>query len=177
MRKWLVAGGVIEGAALRDASDVDPSSLLMVRNVRPSGRADWTPPGGVIDSGEAAAEGLTREVFEETGLQVVSWGALLYEVLAEAPGLGWRLRVEVHRAEVVHGELSVGADPDGIVVGAEFVSADRCAEVIVSAPLWVREPLLDWLSRSGADLPEVAPTFHYLAEGDRHEALAVRRVG
>ena len=40
------------------------------------------------------------------------------------------LRVEVHRAVEVHGELLIGADPDGIVVGADskhVVGDARCA--------------------------------------------------
>ncbi len=57
----------------------------------------------MIDPGEVVLDGLTREVREETGLEVVTWDGPVYEIVAEAPGLGWRLRVEVHRAVEVRG--------------------------------------------------------------------------
>ena len=83
-----MAGAVIEG----------PEGLLMVRNRRRDGSHDWSTPGGVIDRGETVRAGLSREVYEETGLVVTDWEGPLYEVDALAPDLDWHLRVEVHRA-------------------------------------------------------------------------------
>ena len=62
--------------------------LLLVRNQRHGGHHDWTPPGGVIDPGESLVDGLTREVFEETGLEVEDWAGPTYriDVLAPRPG-------------------------------------------------------------------------------------------
>ena len=91
MRSWLVGGAVIEST----------QGLLLVQNRRRDGRLDWSPPGGVIDEGETLIEGLTREVAEETGLAVTSWSEPIYRIEALAPGLGWDLTVEVHRALVV----------------------------------------------------------------------------
>lgn|GEM_PF-97268 len=149
VREWLVAGALIARSAI-DGYNSAPDSpsqreLLLVCNRRRSGDTDWTPPGGVIDPGELLVDGLTREVREETGLEVVAWDGPAYTVLAEAPGLGWRLRVEVHLATEVTGTLLVGDDPDGIVVDAEFFGVERCAEILDSTHRWVREPLLDWL--------------------------------
>jgi 8-oxo-dGTP diphosphatase len=98
----------------------------------------------VIDAGESVVEGLTREVAEETGLIVSQWVGPVYEIQAEAPDLGWTLRVEVHVAAQVSGELAV-EDPDGIVIDARYVSAADCAKHLVDAHPWVREPLSDWL--------------------------------
>lgn len=173
MREWLVGGGVIEGDAL---SPADPAlsegrRLLLVRNLRRNGTADWTPPGGVVDPGEVLLAGLTREVTEETGLVVSQWDGPVYEIHAEAPGLGWRLRVEVHRAVQVAGALAVGADPDGIVVGAEWVRVDACEARLAEAHPWVREPLLEWI-----DSPwEGTRTFTYRVEGDHPDRLSVER--
>ena len=47
MRRWLVAGAVIEG----------PEGVLLVQNRRRDGRVDWSPPGGVVDPGEPGIEG------------------------------------------------------------------------------------------------------------------------
>src|SRR5579862_9492774 len=48
---------------------VKNDSLLLV-NHEISGRSFWAPPGGGIQFGETAAECLTREFKEETGLTI-----------------------------------------------------------------------------------------------------------
>jgi len=178
MRDWVVGGAVIEGGVLAPSHGVrqggecaSPTSVLLVENLRHNGSSDWTPPGGVIDAGEVIVEGLTREVREETGLEVVAWSGPLYEIIAEAPGLGWRLRVEVHRAERVEGELSIGSDPDGIVVGADWVGPGDCAQRLLGAHPWVREPLLEWMTERFAQ-PRV---FRYDVVGDRVADVSVTR--
>ena len=147
MRDWVVGGAVIERRALVGGGGApdEPDGVLLVENVRHNGTSDWTPPGGVIDPGEDLLVGLTREVREETGLEVLRWAGPLYEIQAEAPDLGWRLRVEVHQAAEVDGELSIGADPDGIVVAADWVGAASCADRLGTSHPWVREPLLEWM--------------------------------
>jgi 8-oxo-dGTP pyrophosphatase MutT (NUDIX family) len=104
VRDWLVGGALIE-------SD---DGLLLVRNRRRDGSHDWSTPGGVIEEGEDLLAGLAREVEEETGLVVTEWVGPVYEVRIVAPQMGWRLRVEAHRAIVQRR----AADPDGIVVDA-----------------------------------------------------------
>lgn len=146
--------------------------MLLVENRRRGGLVDWTPPGGVIDEGEDVVGGLTREVREETGLEVLSWGGPIYEIVADAPGLGWRLRVEVHRAVEVSGTVSVGDDPDGIVIDAAWVDLSSCEQRLVDAHPWVREPLLEWLEDREARLP----LFRYEILGERLADLAVSRL-
>lgn len=161
MRNWLVAGAVIEA----------PTGLLLVQNRRRDGRVDWTPPGGVVDDGESLIEGLTREVTEETGLVVGSWHGPLYEIEAEAPDLGWRLRVEVHRAIDFVGELLID-DPDGIVVDAAFATTDVCHGHLAHSPLWVREPLGAWLGERWTE----TRTFRYRVDGTDPRSLQVSAV-
>ena len=105
MRAWTVAGGLIE----------HDGRLLLVQNRRRDGSTDWTTPGGVVDPGEEILEALSREVREETGLSVTGWEGPLWQVEAEAPDMGWTLRVEVHRATGFEGAIALD-DPDGIVV-------------------------------------------------------------
>lgn len=171
MRDWVVGGAVIEASTLGAASVAD-DAVLLVENRRHDGRTDWTPPGGVIDPGEVVLDGLTREVFEETGLEVLGWDGPVYEIVAEAPGLGWRLRVEVHRAVEVRGSLRIGDDPDGIVVAADWVASEACGARLCDAHPWVREPLLEWMGdRRGA-----ARVFRYAVEGDRPAELSITRI-
>ena len=156
-----MGGALIEGA----------EGLLLVQNRRRDGRVDWSPPGGVIDEGESLIEGLAREVREETGLRVTAWEGPVYSIEAEAPGLGWTLRVEVHRATAYGGELVVD-DPDGIVVDARFVSAASCAGHLQGGHPWVREPLVEWLGERWAG----TRGFGYRVDGDDLAALSVRRL-
>jgi len=161
MREWLVAGAVIEG----------PDGLLLVQNRRRDGRLDWSPPGGVIDPGESVIAGLTREVAEETGLVVSSWLGPIYEIDAVAPDLGWRLRVEVHQAVEVCGEVVVD-DPDGIVVDACYVTATACAGHLAGAARWVREPFHAWLGERW----DGSRSFRYEVAGTDPRSLQVSDV-
>lgn len=162
MRTWLVGGAVIEG----------PDGLLLVQNRRRDGRLDWSPPGGVIDPGEELLDGLTREVREETGLEVSSWIGPTYEIEAVAPDLGWHLRVEVHRASVVTGDVTID-DPDGIVVDARYVPTAGCAPLLAGAARWVREPFGAWLDERW----ETSRRFEYRIDGTDPSDLRVTASG
>ena len=124
--------------------------LLLVQNERRHGARDWSTPGGVIDAGETLLEGLTREVQEETGLAVTGWAGPCYRVEVTAPELGFFLRVEAHRAVAFEGDLVID-DPDGIVIGAEFVDRGTARGLLVGAPRWVSEPLLECLDSGVED--------------------------
>jgi 8-oxo-dGTP diphosphatase len=161
MRNWTVAGGLLEG----------PDGLLLVRNRRRNGSLDWSPPGGVVDDGEALLEGLTREVAEETGLRVLGWQGPVYEIDAVAEGLGWRLRVEAYVATAYEGVLCPD-DPDGIVVDARFVPFDACSVQLEGAWLSVHEPLGAWLAERWSE----ARSYRYRVEGDRRSPLSFTRL-
>lgn len=163
MREWLVASGIVEG----------PEGLLLVQNRRRDGALDWSPPGGVIEvhDGESVVEGLTREVEEETGITVTAWDGPLYHVEAEAPDMGWHLRVEVHRAVAYAGELRVD-DPDGIVVDARFMPLDECSSWLASTWLPTHEPLLAWLSERWSD----GRSYRYRVDGAARASMTVTRL-
>ena len=165
MRDWVVGSAVI----------MDDSKLLLVCNRRRNGRHDWSPPGGVIEvhAGETLLDGLAREVEEETGLRVTEWEGPIYEVRAEAPDMGWRLRAEIHVAVAYTGELVVGDDPDGIVVDAGFVPVSDCAGRLEGCHPWVREPLTDWLGERWSS----SRPYGYRVEGVLPAEVVVTRLG
>ena len=160
MRDWLVGGALIESA----------DGLLLVRNKRRDGSHDWSTPGGVIEEGEDLLDGLAREVEEETGLVVTEWAGPLYEVRIIAPQMGWRLRVEAHRALAFSGDLALD-DPDGIVVDARFVAAHEHEEHLRGCTPWVREPLLEWLTERW----DVLRGFAYDVVGQDRASMTVTR--
>jgi 8-oxo-dGTP diphosphatase len=164
VREWLVAGALVEC----------PDGVLLVRNRRRGGWSDWSTPGGVIDDEDATLlSGLTREVEEETGLVVTSWEGPIYEVRAVAVDLGWSMRAEIHRAVEYEGQLRV-ADPDGIVVEAQFLPPGECAaRGAEDGARWVHEPLAEWLAERWG--PDDVRGYAYDVRGSSRESLDVRR--
>lgn len=52
--------------------EVDEQHIVMIRRAREPYRGTLDLPGGFIDRGETARDSLEREIFEETGLRIVS---------------------------------------------------------------------------------------------------------
>jgi 8-oxo-dGTP diphosphatase len=159
VRSWTVAGALIPCA----------DGLVLVANRRRDGSVEWTPPGGVVDPGETVLGALAREVAEETGLRVTSFGERAYTVRVDAPGLGWRMRVEAWHVTAVEGEVAI-ADPDGIVEHVRFADRTAVDELLISSPLWVSVPVLDWLGGGGA------ASFGFALHGTSRAAMQVERV-
>lgn len=109
---------------------------------------EWTPPGGVIDHGETLLDGLSREVFEETGLVVSRWSNRSYTVTVDAPDMGWQMVVEAWETDQVSGDIRI-ADPDGIVEEVRHSNGTDAVELLSASPPWVRTPVSAWL---GGDL-------------------------
>jgi ADP-ribose pyrophosphatase YjhB (NUDIX family) len=91
------------GAFVFDAED----RVLLVERSQPPSAGAWTVPGGKLEPGETLAQGVAREVREETGL-VVEVGALACVV--ESMGEGYHYVIIDYLARVIGGALAPGGD-------------------------------------------------------------------
>ncbi|MEM7143441.1 MAG: NUDIX hydrolase [Actinomycetota bacterium] len=161
MRRWKVAGGLI----------TQGTDTLLVANRRRDGRVDWSTPGGVVDEGETPLFALSREVQEETGLEVAEWSRMCWTTEVDFVDLEMHLAVEVHLAAAFDGSLVVD-DPDGIVVEAHFLDAATIDGRLDTAPPWVAEPMRDWLLDPWDDIRH----FGYRAMGRNPAEMSAQRV-
>lgn len=155
------ASRTVVGAAalLRESADGGPRRLLIARRTRPAAIAGmWEFPGGKLEPGETAEDGVRRELREELGIEAVLGEELVGSSAAGfSPGLGWPL---VGAAVM---RLFVGTVVDG--EPAPLQDHDQ----LVWAP--VDESLLehDWIP---ADVPIVEELLHQLGRERPGEARA-----
>jgi len=169
VREWVVVGGLL---VIGSEGGGGSEEILLVANRRRGGAVEWTPPGGVVDPGEVPLDALTREVAEETGLEVDGWTGPCYRVRVDFPDREMTLDVVVHRAVSWSGVMSFD-DPDGIVEDARFVDVGEVDALVATAPAWVSEPLGAWLVDPVRDRCD---EHDFIARGLRAEDLVVERV-
>ena len=120
------------------AVTVHEGRVLLVRRGTEPLKGHWTLPGGMLEVGETMAEGVVREVREETGLEVEP--IELVEILDRIHRDGGRVRYHYVSADflcrVTGGELRAASDADAVrwVEPAEWNSHSA----IVLDPVTVR---------------------------------------
>lgn len=104
--------------------------IVLIRQTAPGEEPFWSVPSGRVEDRELVTEGLVREVFEETGLQVVDPGRLAFVLQIDnrrseqlhkgrGPGGGYHATVWTFEIDSWTGQLEP-RDPDGFVVAARF---------------------------------------------------------
>lgn len=78
---------------------------LFVQRAMPTGYGLWSLPGGYVDRGEPVERAAEREVFEETGLEVVTQGLIGVFSQSEHPVV-----VVAYSATETGGELNAGPE-------------------------------------------------------------------
>ena len=122
------------------------SSVLLVRQRDPeTSSVSWALPGGLAKGWELLTEALAREVYEETGLLFEEPKRLAYVVQLDQPFERYRSLTFVFEVEEWIGSLKP-ADPDHLILDAEFVPLSEALERLQSIP-WraMREPIIAYL--------------------------------
>jgi len=106
---------------------VEGGRVLLVRRGREPSKGDWSIPGGLVKVGERLKDALTREVREETGLEVEPGD--LVELLErifpdDAGGIRYHYILADYGCRMVGGELKAGSD----VLAAVWVAREDLGE-------------------------------------------------
>jgi 8-oxo-dGTP diphosphatase len=154
------------------------NEVLLVRQQGPDDpEPDWALPGGLVEAGESLAAALAREIREETGLVAGPIGRLAYvaEIDVRRPerlqgGRGepmtYVARAFVFEVDGCAGDLAC-ADPDGYVLGAEYVPLHDAIARLERHPYQpMGEPIAAYLR--GAAAPGTTWRYRRDADGELH---------
>lgn len=129
---------VVAAAILRDRAG---RILLVGNDWQGYGNVRHTLPGGTVERGESTLDALSREVKEETGLQITKIYHLAYSVHVEDVKRNDRAISFAFLADYTG--LLNPKDPDGFIVEARFVPIELIPEIVPLAP--IQEPLVKYL--------------------------------
>jgi mutator protein MutT len=95
---------------------VDEGRVLLVRRGSEPLKGHWTLPGGALEVGETLAQGVVREVREETGLEVetIEIIELLDRIYREGERVRYHYVIADYLCRVTGGELRAASDADAV---------------------------------------------------------------
>ncbi len=90
--------------------------VLLVRRANEPLKGQWTLPGGMLELGETLAQGVAREVREETGLEVeaVELVEVLDRIHREAGRVRFHYVIADYLCRVTGGELRAASDAGAV---------------------------------------------------------------
>ena len=95
---------------------VQAGRVLLVRRGSEPMKGNWSLPGGVLEVGESLAEGVAREVEEETGLrvEVVELVELLDRIHREEGRVRYHYVIADYLCRVTGGDLRAASDAEAV---------------------------------------------------------------
>jgi mutator protein MutT len=95
---------------------VDAGRVLLVRRGTEPLKGEWSLPGGLLEVGETFAEGVAREVCEETGLtvEVVELIELIDRIYREGERVRYHYVIADYLCRVSGGALQAATDVDAV---------------------------------------------------------------
>ena len=95
---------------------VDRERVLLVRRGTEPLKGRWSLPGGLLELGESLADGVVREVKEETGLvvEVVELVELLDRIHREGERIRYHYVIADYLCRVAGGSLQAASDADAV---------------------------------------------------------------
>lgn len=111
----------VGGVVIRDGR------VLLIRRARPPLQGEWSIPGGGLDVGETIAEGVRRELIEETGIEVrvLDHIETFERIMQDDAGkVKYHYVILDYFCEAVSGELRAGGDASDAAWVAERELAD-----------------------------------------------------
>jgi 8-oxo-dGTP diphosphatase len=131
---------------------VEGGRVLLVRRAKEPMKGRWSLPGGLLELGETLADGVCREVGEETGLEVaaVELVELLDRIHREQDRVRYHYVIADYLCQVRGGQARAGSDADAVrwVERAEWMDAaalslDPVAVRVIERG-WQRARALGW---------------------------------
>jgi len=117
---------------------VDRDRLLMIRRGRGPAQGEWSIPGGRVEAGETLMTAVAREVFEETGLEVVA-----------ERFIGWVERISDDYHFVIHDFLVTVLDERPRPTAGDDAAEARWVPLEEVTDLVLVEGLADFLAEHG----------------------------
>jgi ADP-ribose pyrophosphatase len=118
------------------------NEILLTKRAAPPRRFFWSLPGGAIDLGETVEEGVTREIFEETSVQIKNLRFVDYVNAIHRDNNGkvlYHYVVLIYAADYLEGVVK--ADDDAL--DAKWFSSDD----IIARDIQITEELVSIIKR------------------------------